>query len=89
METLTIEEAVLLEDFNSDGIKLYWAKAKCSDPYLDIDYVTCGNIKHLGEGGYLIKTTADLIPGYEINIIINCFNVNLDTIRTLQKLCKP
>ena len=25
METLTIEEAVLLEDFNSDGIKLYLA----------------------------------------------------------------
>lgn len=88
METLTIEEAVLLEDFNSDGIKLYWAKAKCSDPYLDIDWATCGNIKHLGEGGYLIKTDADLIPGHKIIIIINNFNINLDTIRTLQKLCK-
>ena len=88
METLTIEEAALFEDFNSDGIKLYWAKAKCSDPYLDIDWATCGNIKYLGEGGYLIKTDADLIPGHKIIIIINCFNVNLDTIRTLQKLCK-
>ena len=88
METLTIEEAVLLEDFNSDGIKLYWAKAECSDPYLDIDWATCGNIKHLGEGGYLIKTDADLIPGHKIIIIINNFNINLDTIRTLQKLCK-
>ena len=88
METLTIEEAVLLEDFNSDGIKLYWAKAKCSDPYLNIDWATCGNIKHLGEGGYLIKTDADLIPGHKIIIIINNFNINLDTIRTLQKWCK-
>ena len=88
METLTIEEAVLLEDFNSDGIKLYWAKAKCSDPYLDIDWATYGNIKHLGEGGYLIKTDADLIPGHKIIIIINNFNINSDTIKTLQKLCK-
>ena len=88
METLTIEEAVLLEDFNSDGIKLYWAKAKCSDPYLNIDWATCGNIKHLGEGGYLIKTDAHLIPGHKIIIIINNFNINLDTIRTLQKWCK-
>ena len=87
METLTIEEAVLLEDFNSDGIKLYWAKAKCSDPYLDIDWATCGNIKHLGEGGYLIKTDADLIPGHKI-VIINNFNINFDNIRTSQKLCK-
>lgn len=87
METLTIEEAVLLEDFNSDGTKLYWAKAECSDPYLDIDWATCGNIKHLGEGGYLIKTNADLIPGHKI-IIINNFYINSDTIRTLQKLCK-
>ena len=88
METLTIEEAVLLEDFNSDGIKLYWAKAKCSDPYLNIDWATYGNIKHLGAGGYLIKTDADLIPGHKTIIIINNFNINLDTIRTLQKLCK-
>ena len=48
MTTLTIKEAVLLEDYDSDGIKLYWAKAKCDDPYLDIDYVTGGAIKHLG-----------------------------------------
>ena len=52
------------------------------------DGTTCGNIKHLGEGGYLIKTDADLIPGHKIIIIINNFNINLDTIRTLQKLCK-
>lgn len=75
METLTIEEAVLLEDFNSDGTKLYWAKAECSDPYLDIDSGTCGTIKHLGEGGYLIKTKDNLIPGYEI-FLINIFNSN-------------
>lgn len=75
METLTIEEAVLLEDFNSDGTKLYWAKAECSDPYLDIDSGTCGTIKHLGEGGYLIKTKDNLIPGYEI-FLINIFNYN-------------
>lgn len=87
METLTIKEAVLLEDFNSDGMKLYWAEAECSDPYLDIDSGTCGAIKHLGEGGYLIKTKDNLIPGYEI-FIINIFNFNSDTTRTLQKLCK-
>ena len=85
METLTIEEAVLLEDFNSDGTKLYWAKAECSNPYLDIDYVTGGAIKHLGEGGYLIRTNANLIPGYEIFIIKN---FNFDNIRTSQELCK-
>ena len=85
METLTIEEAVLLEAFNSDGTKLYWAKAECSNPYLDIDWVTCGNIKHLGEGGYLIRTNANLIPGYEIFIIKN---FNFDNIRTSQELCK-
>ena len=87
MTTLTIKEAVLLEDYDSDGIKLYWAKAKCDDPYLDIDYATGGAIKHLGEGGYLIKTKDNLIPGCKI-FIINIFNVNSDTIRTLQKLCK-
>ena len=87
METLTIKEAVLLEDFNSDGMKLYWAEAECSDPYLDIDSGTCGTIKHLGEGGYLIKTKDNLIPGYKI-FIINIFNFNSDTIRTSQKLCK-
>lgn len=85
--TLTIEEAVLLEDFNSEGTKLYWAKAKCEDPYLDIDCATCGNIKYLGEGGYLIKTNADLISGHKI-IISDNFYINSDTIRTLQKLCK-
>ena len=87
MTTLTIKEAVLLEDFDSDGIKLYWAEATCSDPYLDIDSYTGGAIKHLGEGGYLIKTNANLIPGYEI-FIINNFNIDSDTVRTLQKLCK-
>lgn len=87
METLTIEEAVLLEDFNSDGIKLYWAKAECSDSYLDIESGTCGTIKPLGEGGYLIKTNDNLIPGYEI-LIISIFNFDSNTIRTLQKLCK-
>ena len=73
MTTLTIKEAVLLEDFNSDGIKLYWAEAECSDPYLDIESGTCGTIKPLGEGGYLIKTKDNLIPGYKI-FIINIFN---------------
>ena len=87
MTTLTIKAAVLLEDFNSDGIKLYWAKAKCSDPYLDIDYATGGTIKHLGEGVYLIKTNASLIPEHEI-VIINNFNLDSNNIRTLQKLCK-
>lgn len=85
MTILTIKEAVLLEDYDSDGIKLYWAKAKCDDPYLDIDYATGGAIKHLGEGGYLIRTNANLIPGYEIFIIKN---FNFDNIRTLQKWCK-
>ena len=51
MTTLTIKEAVLLEDYNPNGTKLYWAKAKCNDPYLDVDYATGGTIKHLGEGG--------------------------------------
>ena len=85
MTTLTIKEAVLLEDYDLNGIKLYWAEDKCDDPYLDIDYVTGGAIKHLGEGGYLIRTNANLIPGYEIFIIKN---FNFDNIRTLQKWCK-
>ena len=85
MTTLTIKEAVLLEDYDPNGIKLYWAKAKCDDPYLDVDYATGGNIKHLGEGGYLIKTSANLIPGHEITIINN-FNLDSNTIRTLQEL---
>ena len=87
MTTLTIKEAVLLEDYDPNGIKLYWAKATCGDPYLDIDYVTCGTIKHLGEEGYLIRTKANLILGYEITIIDN-FNFDSNTIRTLQELCK-
>ena len=87
MTTLAIKEAVLLEDYDLNGIKLYWAEAKCSDPYLDIDSGTCGAIKPLGEGGYLIKTKDNLIPGCEI-FIINIFNFDSDTIRTLQKLCK-
>ena len=87
MTTLTIKEAVLLEDYDLNGIKLYWAEAKCDDPYLDIDYATCGTIKYLGEGGYLIRTKANLIPGYEITIIDN-FYFDSNTIRTLQKLCK-
>ena len=87
METLTIKEAVLLEDFNSDGMKLYWAEVECSDPYLDIDSGTGGAIKPLGEGGYLIKTKDNLISGCEI-FIINIFNFDSNTIRTLQKLCK-
>ena len=87
MTTLTIKEAVLLEDYDLNRIKLYWAEAKCDDPYLDIDYATCGTIKHLGEGGYLIRTKANLIPGYEITIIDN-FYFDSNTIRTLQKLCK-
>ena len=85
MTTLTIKEAVLLEDYDPNGTKLYWAKAKCNDPYLDVDYVTGGNIKHLGEGGYLIKTNANLVPGHEI-VIINNFNLDSNTIRTLQEL---
>lgn len=87
MTTLTIKEAVLLEDYDPNGIKLYWAKAKCDDPYLDVDYATGGTIKHLGEGGYLIKTSANLIPGHEITIINN-FNPDSNTIRTLQELWK-
>ena len=79
MTILTIKEAVLLEDFDSEGIKLYWAKAKCDDPYLDIDYATGGAIKHLGEGGYLIKTKINLIPGYEIPIIDNIHVYNMRT----------
>lgn len=87
MTTLTIKEAVLLEDYDPNGIKLYWAKAKCDDPYLDVDYATGGSIKHLGEGGYLIKTSANLIPGHEITIIDN-FNLDSNTIRTLKELWK-
>ena len=79
MTTLTIKEAVLLEDYDPNGIKLYWAKAKCDDPYLDVDYATGGNIKHLGEGGYLIKTKINLIPGYEIPIIDNIHFDNMKT----------
>lgn len=79
MTILTIKEAALLEDFNPNGIKLYWAKAKCDDPYLDVDYATGGAIKHLGEGGYLIKTNANLIPGYEIFIIDN---IHVDNMKT-------
>ena len=85
MTTLTIKEAVLLEDYDPSGIKLYWAKAKCDDPYLDVDYATGGTIKHLGEGGYLIKANANLIPGHEI-VIINNFNLDSNTVRTLQEL---
>ena len=85
MTTLTIKEAVLLEDYDPNGAKLYWAKTKCNDPYLDVDYATGGNIKHLGEGGYLIKTNANLVPGHEI-VIINNFNLDSNTIRTLQEL---
>ena len=87
MTTLTIKEAVLLEDYDPNGVKLYWAKAKCDDHYLDVDYATGGTIKHLGEGGYLIKTSANLIPGHEITIINN-FNLDSNTIRTLQELWK-
>ena len=87
MTTLTIKEAVLLEDHDPNGIKLYWAKAKCDDPYLDIDYVTGGIIKHLGGGGYLIITRDNLIPGHEISIIDN-FNIDSDNIRTWQELWK-
>ena len=87
MTTLTIKEAVLLEDYDLNGIKLYWAEAECSDPYLDIESGTCGTIKPLGEGGYLIKTKDNLIPGHVI-FIINIFNFDSNTIRTLQKLCK-
>ena len=87
MTTLTIKEAVLLEDYDPNGVKLYWAKAKCDDPYLDVDYATGGSIKHLGEGGYLIKTSVNLIPGHEITIINN-FNLDSNTIRTLQELWK-
>ena len=87
MTTLTIKEAVLLEDYDPNRIKLYWAKAKCDDPYLDVDYATGGTIKHLGEGWYLIKTSANLIPGHEITIINN-FNLDSNTIRTLQELWK-
>lgn len=79
MTTLTIKEAVLLEDYDPNGIKLYWTKAKCDDPYLDVDYATGGTIKHLGEGGYLIKTKINLIPGYEIPIIDN---IHVDSMRT-------
>ena len=85
MTTLTIKEAVLLEDYDPNGTKLYWAKAKCNDPYLDVDYATGGTIKHLGEGGYLIKTNANLVPGHEI-VIINYFNLDSPTIRALQEL---
>ena len=86
MTILTIKEAVLLEDFDSDGIKLYWAKAKCDDPYLDIDYATGGTIKHLGGGGYLIKTKVNLISGYEIPIIDNIHLENMRTSREQWKL---
>ena len=79
MTTLTIKEAVLLEDYDPTGTKLYWAKAKCDDPYLDVDYATGGTIKHLGGGGYLIKTKINLIPGYEIPIIDN---IHVDNMRT-------
>ena len=79
MTTLTIKEAVLLEDYDPNGTKLYWAKAKCDDPYLDVDYITGGAIKHLGGGGYLIKTKLNLIPGYEILIIDN---IHVDNMRT-------
>ena len=87
MTTLTIKEAVLLEDYDPNGTKLYWAKAKCDDPYLDVDYATGGTIKHLGGGGYLIKTNDNLISGHKI-LIINNFNLDSSTIRTLQELCK-
>ena len=86
MTILTIKEAVLLEDFDSDGIKLYWAKAKCDDPYLDIDYATGGTIKHLGGGRYLIKTKVNLISGYEIPIIDNIHLENMRTSREQWKL---
>ena len=87
MTALTIKEAVLLEDYDPNGIKLYWAKAKCDDPYLDVDYATGGSIKHLEGEGYLIKTSANLIPGHKITIINN-FNLDSNTIRTLQELWK-
>lgn len=80
MTTLTIKEAILLEDFNSPkGIKLYWAKAHCSDYYLNVTDITGGAIQDLGGGGYLIRTNVNLIPGYEITLIKG---FDFDNIRT-------
>lgn len=69
MTTLTIKEAVLLEDFNPNGLKLYWVKAHCNDYYLDVTEITKGTITDLGGGGYLIKTYDTLYPGFEIKLI--------------------
>lgn len=69
MTTLTIKEAVLLEDLDPKYTKLYWAKAYCSDYYLDVTNITEGAIQDLGRGGYLIRTNASLVPWYEIALI--------------------
>ena len=70
MITLTIKEAVLLEDFNSPKrVKLYWVKTHCSDYYLDVTNITEGSIQDLGGGSYFIRTNVNLISGYKITLI--------------------
>ena len=81
MTTLTIKEAALLKDLDPKGTKLYWAKAYCSDYYLDVTNIIEGAIQDPGEGGYLIRTNTSLVPGYEITLIQE---FNFDNIEKVQ-----